>query len=100
MNPMGIVEWCPLLIAAVSACGATASYAYEKHIDRRTALIASDDVILACSDFTAFYRPAPNAEPDARAEKYSKLEMAMRRDCFEKTKITAGQLRQMLPFTF
>lgn len=63
-------------------------------------LIASDDVILACAGFTALYRMTVDPGPEKRAEKYSKLEMAMRRDCFEKTKITDGKLREMLPFTF
>ena len=74
-----------------------------RHYQKKLAelhLIASDEVILACAEFTALCRMTVDPGSDKRAEKYSKLEMAMRRDCFERTKITDGKLREMLPFSF
>jgi hypothetical protein len=63
-------------------------------------LIASDEVIVACAEFTALYRAERDPGANLRAEKYSHLQMAMRRDCFERTKITAKRLQEMLPFNF
>lgn len=137
---MSLLNWVPVLVSIVTALAAIGTYAWNKRVDRKHALIkirrsvyrdyvlaiadvshsangkeevqcyqkklaelhliASDEVLLACAEFTALYRLSADPGSDARAEKYSKLEMAMRRDCFEKTKITAGKLREMLPFTF
>jgi hypothetical protein len=90
-----------LAIADVSHSknGSSEVYSYQKKL-AELHLIASDEVILACAEFTALYRMKVDPGAEMRAEKYSKLEMAMRRDCFEKTKITAGKLQEMLPFTF
>jgi hypothetical protein len=63
-------------------------------------LIASDDVVRACAEYTGLYRLARDPGPDTRAQKYAELEMAMRRDCFQKTSITISELREMLPFNF
>jgi hypothetical protein len=63
-------------------------------------LVASDEVVRACAEYTGLYRLAYDPGPDARAQKYAELEMAMRRDCFQKTSITVSELREMLPFNF
>lgn len=63
-------------------------------------LVGSDEVIRACEAFTSLYRGAANVGSSERAKRFAQLEMAMRRDCFEKTQVTVEELRSSLPFTF
>jgi hypothetical protein len=73
--------------------------AYKKKL-AELHLIASDEVVRACAGYTRLYRLDYDPGSDARSQKYAELEMAMRRDCFQKTSITISELREMLPFSF
>jgi hypothetical protein len=63
-------------------------------------LLGSDEVIRACEDFISLYRSEKSVGKDERALRFARLEMAMRRDCYEKTEITVQELKLNLPVKF
>lgn len=108
---MSLLNWVPVIVSIVTALAAVATYAWNKRVDRKHALIdirrsvyrdyvlaiadvshsangkdevqryknklaelhliASDEVLLACAEFTALYRLPVDPGSDVRAEKYA-----------------------------